>query len=148
MQYHGKHTVSELLGAAYEGWLNAVQRFDSRRKIRFHTYAEFRIVGQIRDYIRSLKMFRKHQTHCIQNIDHGSVWTSSHYEAIAKNDLLEKANGMIARLPERQSVAIRLYFFEEMKLREIGELLGVTESAVSLIKTRAINNLRDMANPV
>ena len=34
----------------------------------------------------------------------------------------------IARLPEREKLVVTLYYYEELTLREIGEVLGVTES--------------------
>ena len=44
----------------------------------------------------------------------------------------------IARLPEREKLVVTLYYYEELTLREIGEVLGVTESRVSQLHTKAI----------
>ncbi len=46
-------------------------------------------------------------------------------------------------LEERERLVLRLYDFQEMKLREIAVLLEVTESRVSQIRTRALGRLRD-----
>lgn len=48
----------------------------------------------------------------------------------------------IAELPERQQAVIRHYYFEGSTLLAISELLGVTESRASQIKTEAIKRLR------
>ena len=48
----------------------------------------------------------------------------------------------IAGLPEREKIVITLYYYEELTLREIGEVLGVTESRVSQLHTKAILRLR------
>jgi len=48
----------------------------------------------------------------------------------------------IARLPEREKLVVTLYYYEELRLREIGEVLGVTESRVSQLHTKAILRLR------
>ena len=48
----------------------------------------------------------------------------------------------IAALPEREKIMITLYYYEELTLREIGEVLGVTESRVSQLHTKAILRLR------
>lgn len=48
----------------------------------------------------------------------------------------------IERLPERERVVITLYYYEGLTLREIGEILGVTESRVSQLHTKAILRLR------
>lgn len=50
----------------------------------------------------------------------------------------------LKQLPERQRMVLSLYYFEEMKLREIGELLGVTESRVSQIHAQAVHNLKPL----
>jgi len=47
----------------------------------------------------------------------------------------------IADLPEQEKSVITLYYAEEMLLREIAEILGVTESRVSQIHTRAVYRL-------
>ncbi len=48
----------------------------------------------------------------------------------------------IARLPEREKLVIALYYYENLTLREIGEVLGVTESRVSQLHTKAVLRLR------
>ena len=50
----------------------------------------------------------------------------------------------LKKLPERQRMVLSLYYFEEMKLREIGELLGVTESRVSQIHAQAVQSLKPL----
>ena len=54
----------------------------------------------------------------------------------------------IDRLPERERQVIALYYLEEMKLKTIGELLGVTESRVCQLHTRALGRLRADLNGV
>lgn len=48
----------------------------------------------------------------------------------------------IDRLPERERQVIALYYVEELTMKEIGEVLGVTESRVSQVRTQAISRLR------
>ena len=48
----------------------------------------------------------------------------------------------IARLPEREKLVIALYYYENLTLREIGEVLGVTESRISQLHTKAVLRLR------
>ena len=48
----------------------------------------------------------------------------------------------IQSLPERQRVVLTLYYFEDMNLKEIGSLLGVTESRISQLHTEAIQFLK------
>lgn len=64
------------------------------------------------------------------------------------NSLLggEKVN-LIARaldrLPEKERLVISLYFYEELNLKEIGEILGVTESRASQVRSRALIRLKN-----
>jgi RNA polymerase sigma factor for flagellar operon FliA len=46
------------------------------------------------------------------------------------------------RLGERERVVLMLYYYEELKLREIAEVLGITESRVSQIRTKALSTLK------
>ncbi len=48
----------------------------------------------------------------------------------------------IDKLPERERQVIALYYVEELTMKEIGEVLGVTESRVSQVRTQAIARLR------
>ena len=54
----------------------------------------------------------------------------------------------IARLPEREKLVVTLYYYEELTLREIGEVLGVTESRVSQLHTKAVMRLKSALQAV
>ena len=49
----------------------------------------------------------------------------------------------IASLPEREQLVVALYYYENLTLREIGEVLGVTESRVSQLHTKAVMRLKN-----
>jgi RNA polymerase sigma factor (sigma-70 family) len=48
----------------------------------------------------------------------------------------------IRGLPEREKLAVTLYYYEELTLREIAEILGVSEGQVSELLTRAVLRLK------
>jgi RNA polymerase sigma factor for flagellar operon FliA len=54
----------------------------------------------------------------------------------------EQVAEAISRLPEREKLVIALYYYENLTLREIGEVLGVTESRVSQLHTKAVLRLK------
>jgi RNA polymerase sigma factor FliA len=62
--------------------------------------------------------------------------------ALSQTELREAIADAIARLPEREKLVVTLYYYEELTLREIGEVLGVTESRVSQLHTKAILRLK------
>ena len=47
------------------------------------------------------------------------------------------------RLPEKERLVVSLYFYEELNLKEIGEIMGVTESRASQIRSRALIRLKN-----
>jgi RNA polymerase sigma factor FliA len=54
----------------------------------------------------------------------------------------ERVMAAVARLPERERTVVALYYYEGLKLREISDILGVVESRVSQLRTRAMLHLR------
>ena len=59
-----------------------------------------------------------------------------------QSELRDRIADAIAALPEREKLVIALYYYENLTLREIGEVLGVTESRVSQMHTKAVLRLR------
>ena len=59
-------------------------------------------------------------------------------EAESRGLLLEAINC----LSEQERLVVALYYYEEMTLKEIGETLGISESRVSQIHTKAVSRLR------
>jgi RNA polymerase sigma factor FliA len=58
------------------------------------------------------------------------------------SELKDRLATAISRLPEREKLVIALYYYENLTLREIGEVLGVTESRVSQLHTKAVLRLK------
>jgi RNA polymerase sigma factor for flagellar operon FliA len=197
---------ADLISYGLGGLINAIERFDLEREIKFETYAITRIKGAIIDELRSLdwvprsvraraRDFEKanaklehrlrraptdeemaaelqisvadfHES--LLQISNSTVaaldelWTVSDSSGdqvslldtisdenapdpaamIDQTDLRERVADAIARLPEREKLVIALYYYENLTLREIGEVLGVTESRVSQLHTKAVLRLR------
>ena len=62
--------------------------------------------------------------------------------ALEQQELREAMRSEITRLPEREQAVLILYYEDGLTLSEIGEALGVTESRVSQIHTKAVLQLR------
>ena len=69
-------------------------------------------------------------------------------EALDETETKELLADAISRLPEREKLVITLYYYEELTLREIGEVLGVTESRVSQLHTKAVLRLKSRLSGV
>ncbi len=68
-----------------------------------------------------------------------SISALDRLEETQRRRLLAKS---IDKLPERERQVIALYYLEELTMKEIGEVLGVTESRVSQLRTQAVVRLR------
>jgi RNA polymerase sigma factor for flagellar operon FliA len=58
------------------------------------------------------------------------------------SELKDRLADAIESLPERERLVVALYYYENLTVREIGEVLGVTESRVSQLHTKAVLALR------
>ncbi len=71
--------------------------------------------------------------------DHKAADPESSYEVLEQRALLA---GALDRMTEREKTVLVLYYFEGMTLAQIGTVLGVTESRVSQLHTKAVLGLR------
>jgi RNA polymerase sigma factor for flagellar operon FliA len=197
---------ADLISYGLIGLMNAVERFELDREIKFETYAITRIRGAILDELRSqdwvprsvrarareieranaklenrlqraptdeelaaalgtsveelLESLLQISTSTIAALD--ELWTVSDAggdqvalldtlhdpgapdpsRVVDEGQLRDRVADAIARLPEREKLVVALYYYENLTLREIGEVLGVTESRVSQLHTRAVLRLR------
>ncbi len=67
---------------------------------------------------------------------------SSVLDRMLDEDFRRRLAAAIEALPEREKLVMSLYYEQEMNLKEIGAVLGVTESRVCQIHTQAIARLR------
>ncbi len=64
-----------------------------------------------------------------------------------KSEMKELLTGSIAELPEKERQVLALYYYEELTMKEIGQVLGVGESRVSQIHSAAVVRLRASLKP-
>jgi RNA polymerase sigma factor FliA len=197
---------SDLVSYGIFGLIDAIEKFDTTRQIKFETYAIARIKGAIIDELRSIdwvprsvrakarsveRAYAKLENQLLrtptdaevarelgisetdlQAIFHQisfvgvvaldemlSSGTGERGESATLGDTIpDKAEGPVAlfeseemkqllaaainRLGEREKMVLMLYYYEGFTLAQIGEVLGVTESRVCQIHTKAIFQLR------
>jgi RNA polymerase sigma factor for flagellar operon FliA len=197
---------SDLISYGLVGLINAIERFEPEREIKFETYAVTRIKGAIIDELRSLDWVPRSVRARARDIERANSklehrlqraptdeemaaelqmtveefqgalleiststivaldepWAVSDSsgdevslldtirdpnapdptQAVDASELKDRIADAIARLPEREKLVIALYYYENLTLREIGEVLGVTESRVSQLHTKAVLRLR------
>jgi RNA polymerase sigma factor FliA len=64
------------------------------------------------------------------------------FASVEGKELVEKLTTAIETLPERERLVVTLYYHEELTLREIGEILGLTEGRICQIHTQAVTRLQ------
>jgi RNA polymerase sigma factor FliA len=98
------------------------------------------------DYRELLSKLGGHSVCSLTDLEGGAVQlaaeTTDPCEATIDADLRAQIAQAIETLPARQRQVLWLYYFEEMSLKEIGALLGVTESRICQIHTQATSALR------
>jgi len=195
--------MHDLINAGVLGLLDAVEKFEPERGVKFKTYAEVRIRGTILDSLRDLdwapRSLRKKSKdlekvyaelgqklgrpatdeevsealggniedfHALVDQLHGLTvgsfesssdsdekgearinyypddGTNDPYAKYETNELTAMLGEAIDSLPERERLVLSLYYYEEFTMKEIGTLLGVNESRVSQIHTKATLRLR------
>lgn len=77
--------------------------------------------------------------------DKNIVSPESSLEYKEQIDLLSKS---IEKLKEKDKLVLNLYYYEKLTLKEIGQVLEVSESRVSQLHSRAIRNLRSIMQKV
>jgi RNA polymerase sigma factor for flagellar operon FliA len=196
---------ADLVSYGIFGLIDAIEKFDIERAIKFETYATSRIRGAIIDELRSLDWIPRsirskardvertyaaleaelHRTPTEAEVAarlgvplsdlHDIFGKVSNANVMALDELMsgtEKGEGLslgetlqdaraedpvlafegeetryllaraIEQLSEREKIVVTLYYYEGLTLAEIGRVLGVTESRICQMHTKAVVQLR------
>ena len=66
-------------------------------------------------------------------------------DRLDEEETLSHLRDAFGRLSARDRLVLTLYYYEELNLRQIGEVMHVSESRISQIRTRALQRLRELA---
>lgn len=193
----------DLVSYGILGLIDAIDKYDPERKVKFKTYAKTRIRGAIFDELRVLdwtprsirqkarklekayaklegklgrdatdeeiaeylkidiselhKLFDETKKSLLLSLDeifYDDEEGSSRFDFVEnqKSDnpqaKIEEAEAKqiladaISKLSERERMVITLYYYEDLTSKEIGKILGVSDSRVSQLHTKAILRLR------
>ena len=76
----------------------------------------------------------------LQTIEDSLITNQFNY--VHQSEVKDLLAGAIGELPEKEKLVVVLYYYENLTLREIGEILDVSESRVCQIHTKVITRLR------
>jgi RNA polymerase sigma factor for flagellar operon FliA len=69
-------------------------------------------------------------------------------ERLSREDEVALMREAILRLNDQERTVLSLYYFEELKSADIAEVLGISESRVSQIRSKALGRLRTELAPM
>jgi RNA polymerase sigma factor for flagellar operon FliA len=72
----------------------------------------------------------------------GDHKAESQFAALSRGRTAGRIAAAIGTLPERERMVVTLYYYEDLNMKEIGSILGVSESRVCQVHTKATANLR------
>jgi|AGTN01.2.fsa_nt_gi RNA polymerase sigma factor, FliA/WhiG family/RNA polymerase sigma factor, sigma-70 family len=195
--YRGYSSYDDMLSCGILGLMDAIEKYDASKKVKFEYYAAMRIKGEIIDNIRkqdwapsSLRRKIKAISNACSELEHrlhrtpmddeiaehlgmevdevrrtlekshmfniiyfeemtqdDHLWESADpdetmEEKVEGNEMVKILGGLIECLSEKERQVITLYYYEEMTLKEIAGVLGVSESRASQIHSKAVMLLR------
>jgi RNA polymerase sigma factor for flagellar operon FliA len=195
----------DLVGFGFFGLLDAIDRFDPDKNVKFKTYAVPRIKGAIYDELRSIDWVPRSVRQKTKEVEEtigaleaqlgrsatdqeiagalgmseseflktmmrisstsilslNDVWFSGDENdkvsigdsiespvslnpdvIVEKNEIRQVIINSISELPDKEKKILALYYYEDLTLKEIGQVMGITESRVSQLHTKAILRLR------
>ena len=70
------------------------------------------------------------------------------FASLKTRELRQAVADCIGNLPEKERLVVSLYYYEDLNMKEIGNVLGITESRVCQIHTKAVGRLRSKLRSV
>ena len=69
-------------------------------------------------------------------------------DRLSRDEEVARLREALRGLKDQERTVLSLYYFEELKAREIAEVMGVSESRISQIRSKALSDLRDVLAPL
>ncbi len=69
-------------------------------------------------------------------------------ELLEQNSAMEELAGVIEQLPDKERLILSLYYWEELTLKEIGKILGLTEGRICQLHNQALVRLKALIGPL
>ncbi len=115
--------------------LAAEADMDEQEVVRYLSYEKWDNVGSLQDRVRT----GEGEASALEELVAADAATP--LEHLEHQERVERLAEAIAELPERERQIIVMYYYEDLYMAEMAEILGVTEGRVSQLHTRALYNL-------
>ncbi len=133
-----------------EAAIHTLEQRGGRHPLESEIAAHMKI--PLEEYRRTLQDARGHQILYVEDfndvegeavIDHAAVDNGPGIlDRLLEEEFRKRIATAIDGLPEREKLVMSLYYEKELNLREIGEVLGVTEARVCQLHAQAVGRLR------
>lgn len=128
--------LDELKSAAYMGLVDAARKYDGNRP--FHVYAAYRIFGEIKDYLRSLRWSRSEEVK--------TQAIPEDYDVADRNEAPEvQFDEMVDQLPDMNGQILKLYYRDDYTIKEIANEVSLSSTRVHQIIKSSLGELRKCA---
>lgn len=127
--------LDELQSAAYMGLVDAAGRYDG--KSDFKSFASFRIVGEIKDYLRSLKWDRN--TNTLPSIPEGFDVAAEREPESFDEILDDLSKNRVSPLAKN---ILRMYYGERLPISQIAVKSNLSDARISQLITQNVENIR------
>lgn len=199
--YGSNVEFDDLVSYGIFGLIDAIDKYDLARGVKFDTYAQLRIRGAIIDQLREIDWLPRSVRQKSKELEKAyfelesklgrpatdeemaesfglsvedfqkKIQNVTTYSIVSLDDLLEQKREVtsseedkqvetpenlventeikeilvdaIGNLPEKEKKVVSLYYYDELTYKEIGKLLGISESRVSQLHTKAIIRLKN-----
>ena len=82
------------------------------------------------------------QANSEQDVDFADDEEATPHAQVQRDQMLTMLTNVIDALPEREKLVVSLYYDEELNLKEIGQVLDISESRVSQILSQAVHRIK------
>lgn len=72
----------------------------------------------------------------------GSSTSSEPHANVLHSDMMSRLSHVINAIPHKERLVLSLYYEQDLNLKEIGEIIGVSESRISQILTQAVHRIK------
>lgn len=149
-------TIDDLTSAGMIGLIEAVDRFDNSRGLKFRSYAQHRIRGAMMDFLRGEDPLSRDErrrirqsaeptrpvTISLSQLPSPAADSLLRTDASATRSMWSEISSAAQTLSTREKRVIVLIYEQGWRNHEIAATLSVNESRVSQIKHRALSKMR------
>ena len=140
-RYHCEHLAADhlqdIVNFVWKDLLENLYKYDGGD---FELWFAYRRVRRVLDYLR--KEWRQFPVH--PNPEGRPQPRDGPEEGPERKVLIAQIRRRIDELPPRQALVLKLYYWENLRYREIGLILGLKVNSVGTLHTRGLRALRDL----